>query len=270
MTPQMRIFVPSRSRWERSITLEALRGAWPAELIQLVVPSDQHQQYNALALKHDIAYIPVAKDGIAAARETCGGFALHYQRDGYANDKFLMLDDDLRFAHRPGIGPKLTPCTKQQMRAMLYTVQTYLDTFAHVAISARQGNNTLPLYCVECSRPLRALAYRAEAFLKCEHGRVQIMEDFDVTLQLLRMGYKNAVITSYVQDQYRTNALGGCSDYRTHELHEKNVRKLAKLHPGLVVLRDKENTSRQVKRDGMYKRLEATIYWEKAYASSQK
>jgi hypothetical protein len=180
-----------------------------------------------------------------------------------------MLDDDLKFYCRVAKNDwhlKYPDDIGRSVGEMLTLVEKKLDHYAHVAISAREGNNRLPFCGVDCHRPLRALAYRKKEFLSVIHGRVQIMEDFDVSLQLLKRGYKNHVIACWAQGQIETQMTGGCSDYRTHKLHEDNVRKFAALHNGFVRLRQKTNKS-----GGEFgKRLEATIYWQRAWQSSQK
>jgi hypothetical protein len=263
----LEVFVPSRSRWERSLTLEALQGQWDG--VALVVPADQARQYKPLAERHGarLTVCPSQYKGIAGTRQFIGKIA---------RNKFLMLDDDLRFYRRKSVEDwQLHMFGKHDMSAMLILVNRLLDHYAHVGIGPRQFNvkysthipksgvkpepHKYPWYLI--GRPLRALAYRKGPFLKCEHGRVAIMEDFDVTLQLLRKGYRNAIITQYAQDQPQTQAAGGCSDYRTHKLHEENVRKMAKLHPGLVSIVQKKN-----KTGGEFgHRVEAMIQWEKAW-----
>lgn len=251
----LQVFVPSRSRPERSLTLEALEGKWP--YVALVVPAAQATQYKALAARHGAKLLACPVDGIARTRQWIGQ---------QAKGRFIMLDDDLRFYARNSFEDvALHMFNRRNMADMLTFVSRLLDYYAHVAISARGGNNQLKGFpYVTNKRPLRALAYRKKEFLSVQHGRVQIMEDFDVTLQLIAKGYENAVIVQYAQDQPVTQAPGGCSDYRTHALHEINVRRMAKLHPGIVKLRDKQN-----KTGGEFgSRLEATIYWEKAYAQA--
>lgn len=265
------IFVPSRSRFNRSLTLEALTFGGLADRAVLVVPHAQGNDYVPLARKHKIAKIlRCNEDGIAKTRQLCGQTA---------KNKFIMFDDDLRFIRRNSVDDwRLYEFGKYDFKALMILISRLLDTYAHVCVGPRQHNvvysthvppsgsepkpHNYPFYII--GRPLRALAYRKKEFLECEHGRVAIMEDFDVTLQLLERGYQNVVITQYAQDQPQTQMTGGCSDYRTKELHEKNVRLMAKLHPNVVTIRQKENTT-----GGDFgKRIEATIYWKKAYALS--
>lgn len=254
MIPTMPVYVPSCGRADRSLTLEALQGAgWP---VALVVPKGEAKAYKRLGLAHGVPVIPHPCPGIAELR---GWIGQHCK-----TDRFLMMDDDLRFYYRDMMKPKeprLWKFESGDMRKMLIFTQAMLSKFAHVSISAREGNNRLELPYVRCSRPLRVLGYRKEPFIKLEHGRVQFMEDFDVTLQLMYQGYQNAVITAYAQDQPQTQAPGGCSTYRTHEAHERAVARMSKIHKGFAQTRVKEN-----KTGGEFgTRLELTIYWQRAW-----
>lgn len=267
------VYVPSRSRHAvKSLTLERIEGGWPKNKIFLVVPTEQAKLYERnMPERNGVAVLACPAKGIAATRQWIG--------KNSETEKFIMLDDDLRFFYRPLVRPiddplggggepneppRMYRAMPKHINEMFHEVSQRLNSYAHVAVGPREGNNRAPYPGWECKRPLRALAYRREPFLSVEHGRVAIMEDFDVTLQLLRKGYKNWVTTCFAQDQYATQLPGGCGDYRTHELHEKNVRKLASLHSPFVTTRWKNN-----KHGGEFgKRLEATIYWVAAYESS--
>lgn len=254
----MDVFVLSRSRWQSSDTLNSL-GSFAAG-VRLVVPEGQAGGYALLAARHGCELTSCPHDGIAATRRFCGEVS--------RADRFLMLDDDLKFYRRVSADdPRLRyPADLgDSVGSMLDAVRDSLRRYCHVSVSAREGNNRLPAEGVTCSRPLRALAYRRREFLSVEHGRVLVMEDFDVTMQLLRAGRKNHVIAWWAQGQKQTQAAGGCSDYRTKIVHEAEVRKFAALHAPFVRLRDKAN-----KTGGDFgTRLEATIYWQRAWESSQ-
>lgn len=257
----MHVYVPSRSRAARSLTMEALAfGRVDRSRIWLAVPDDQATTYEPMAERYGVNILPCPKPGIAATRQHCGEHA-----DQSCCDKFIMLDDDLRWFYRQENSVRLHKFEPKHMNQMLGNVERALDRYAHCAISARQGNNQLKYPYVENKRPLRALAYQTEVFLTARHGRVAIMEDFDVTLQLMKRGYKNLIITKYAQDQQQTQLPGGCSDYRTHALHEANVLRMARLHHPFVKVVEKDN-----KTGGEFgKRKEAIIYWDKAWKSSQ-
>ena len=157
------------------------------------------------------------------------------------------------------------------MKQLMQHISDHLDTYDHVGVSAREGNNRIGVGGLDLrndnTRTLRALAYRTDSFLGVVHGRVDVMEDFDVNLQILRGGGSNTSLHYWAQGQSMTNAPGGCSTYRTHEVHERSAEKLAELHPGLVRLRLKEN---KTDAGGFGTRKEVTIQWKKAYQEGQR
>lgn len=261
------IYIPSRSRAaeiHKGTLAELQNQANP----YIVVPKGQVREYTDRIHpgNHQAAVLACPARGIANTRKWIGE---HANANGY--DKFLMLDDDLGFLIRRS--PKtwrLRGTTEKEVRTMLSVVEQRLDHYACVGISPREGQNRLEASKIEDvyenTRIIRALAFRTEEFLGCKHGRLQVMEDFDVLLQLLRQGHPNCQLTYFAQGQGSTQAPGGCSDYRTHESHEKSARKLADMHPNFVGLRQKKNKS-----GGEFgHRTEVTIQWKRAFASSQK
>lgn len=216
-----------------------------------------------LDLPPNIKVLETKAKGIAAVREYIGNYAAMK-----GQDKFLMMDDDVKFFRRVHNDQvNLMPCTHTEIEKMMDAVDRCLDDgFAHVGVSAREGNNNFGpaesmLALEQDTRILRVYGFWTELFNNCEHRRVEVMEDFDVALQLLRKGYHNANLFYFAQDQGGTQAVGGCSTYRTKESHEASARKLAELHPGLVTLRQKKN-----KTGGDFgERTEVTIQWKKAY-----
>jgi len=203
--------------------------------------------------------------GIARTRHWIGELAAER-----GESKFAMMDDDLSEIH-VRVAPDdwhLRPASEEEFDRMMKTVEYLLDEYAHVGVSPREGNNRFgvgpePLVH-ECTRTLRFLCYRTADFLSVEHGRVEVMEDFDVNLQLLRSGRKNCDVKYWAQNQRGTGARGGCSTYRTHALHDACARRLAELHAPYVRLREKRNRS-----GGEFgHRTEVTIQWRRAYQDS--
>lgn len=265
----MNIYIPSMGRSSRCLTLETLGplvlARWP---VVLVVPTAEAGAYKALEARYrGLRVMACPAKGIALTRQWCGLHAAAQHREGLS--KFLMIDDDLRFSRRiEDDKPSLVPSTPEDCLDMIEAVEKMLTRFKHVTCAARGGSNNLnqekpsPFGPVKvCVRPLRMLAYQTDYFNECKHGRVEIMEDFDVTLQLISQGYDNVELRRWTHDQSQTQAAGGCSSYRTHALHEANVRKMQRLWGERIVeLRTKVN-----KTGGEFgTRLEATIYWKKA------
>ena len=261
------IFIPSAGRHTKE---EIMRGpladfseAWQKQTTY-VVPAEELDAYKATVLE----CFPLASvigclyKGIAATRHAIGKFCSEF-----GIEKFAMVDDDVRFVRRiTDDHTALKPCEHEDVSRMWKTVDWFLNHYAHVGISARQGNNNMGVggasgLFEENTRTLRVLCYRTSAFMSMKHGRVTVMEDFDVNLQLLRAGYKNANLGWWSQDQKMTNAPGGCSTYRTHEKHEESAKLLAELHHPYVALRQKQN-----KTGGEFgTRTEVTIFWKKAF-----
>jgi hypothetical protein len=229
-----------------------------------VVPSAEVKRYqNSLGMRKG-TYEVLACDevGIAQTRRWIGE-----QAASRKEASFCMMDDDLRFAVREGKdGIKLRNAERPDVAAMLEWIAGSLGKYAHVSVSARDKNHTnTDAHDVNC-RTLRVLAYQTKKFLAMEHGRVAVMEDFDVNLQLLRSGEQNICSFVFASDQRETGSKGGCSSYRTLELHNAAAHRIVELHAPFAKLREKETKAKGV----LSKRMEVTIFWKKAFASSQR
>lgn len=91
------------------------------------------------------------------------------------------------------------------------------------------------------------------------------MNDFDVNLQLLRLGYDNLLLSQFAYNQAGMQSPGGSADYRTVETQSQAAIKLAELHKGFVNLRNKINKTGELR-----ERTEVTVYWKNARASAVK
>ncbi len=265
----MQIFIPTMSRVNPvKSTLDSF-DAGIRRSCHLVAPVSQYYDYLPMAHKYGckLIAVPEAVQRIGPTRHFIGKWA---QEHGI--EKFIQMDDDIEFYIRRKQETddddwwKLTEPTPIDIAQMLDWVEDALDDYAHVGISGREGQNRVREAEVENTRYLRVLAYRTKEYMECEHERVAVMEDFDINLQLLRRGMASLTTYRWAQGQKKTQADGGCSTWRTHEVHSGGVRRLSELHPGFVRLRQKKN---KTDAEGFGDRLEATIYWKKAYKSSQ-
>lgn len=89
-----------------------------------------------------------------------------------------------------------------------------------------------------------------------------VMEDFDVTLQLLRLGYENMVLFEWAWGQPSSNAPGGCSAYRTYEVQKAGAEGLAALHPDYVTPVQKPSKNWR----GFDHRWDVKVRWKAALA----
>ena len=258
----MRIYIPT---YQRSHLLDGGTLRWtPPSLREhtvLVVREEEFDLYSKHLRGTGVKFLTLYDvTGIADTRQRIGHFALEC-----GEDSFCMMDDDLIFSVRKEeYYLNLRPQSYEDFEQMISAMREYLAEYAQVGISLRQGNNSggvgpSPLL-QENGRAIRCVAFRTAEFNACEHGRVRVMEDMDVTLQLLTKGHKNAILYWWANDQQRTNAPGGCSVWRTHEVHAEAARRMADLWPGIVTLRQKEN-----KTGGDFgTRTEVTCQWKKA------
>lgn len=267
----MKIMIPSRGRAHEvhSSTLSRL----PESVIQdtvLWVHSDEYDEYRSQLTGplESVELVHSQYSRIGEKREQMGRWC---QDRGV--EKFCMMDDDVDFLVRKSHDDwRLREALDFEIGEMLHHMEYWLGRgYAQVAISPREGNNRFgeglkdELYA-DCTRAMRITAYSTRDFMSVEHDRVPVMEDFDVLLQLLRSGRKNKVLAYWANGQKMTNAPGGCSIWRTLDLHNGAVERMAELHPGFVKVREKQNKTDS---EGFGTRKEVTVQWKRAYQSSQ-
>lgn len=183
----------------------------------------------------------------------------------------LMVDDDMEFFVRQGGGDwHLNKCDADDIRRMMMNIHILLavDDIPLVGISARQGNNRQEAPVVFNTRMNNAYAMHCRVLLDngVRWDRLPLMEDFDVTLQLLRLGYGNAVLYHWAWNQNGgSNAQGGCSGYRTAELQAECAHALKALHPDFVTVVEKKAKAGW---KGMETRTDVRMQWKKALASA--
>ena len=188
-------------------------------------------------------------------------------------NKFIMLDDDLAFSKRNSNedwkhATVIPPEDTVKMFNLLYDM---LEDYPHASISEKLGNNRHPGNVKENTRYVRVLAYNLKLIPinLLKFNRIEVMEDYDIALQLLRLGKKCGVLFRYCQEQSGSNAKGGCSTYRTLEVQNRSAQQLAKFHPEFVTVVKKTTKGSWFTKDGINERLDVRIQWKKAYESSQ-
>ena len=235
-------------------------GALPKKIRERVVMLVPEKEVTAYANVYPCV-LPCPVMGIGRTRQ----FAVSRSAAG----KLVMLDDDLTFAVRRTDEPhKFLPAEDVDIEDMFEEIEDKLDSFAHVGVATREGGNRNTERYLHTTRMLRILAYDARV-LKKEHinfNRLPVMEDFDVTLRLLRLGYDNVLLNRIVHNQYGSNAAGGCSQYRTMEVQEKAAKDLAALHHPYVRLVRKQTKGAW----GGQARTDVVISWKQAYSACPK
>lgn len=214
----------------------------------------------------------------------CGEIGIGRTRDWILNEmylrgeeKVLMLDDDLKFYRRKTNGAvNLRDATVEEMPDMIDMIDALLDHYVQVGMVIRQSaghiDDTHSDY-MENNRVMTVHAYQVEAVHK--HGwrfvaptdpDLVVMEDFNMTLQILLAGQMNAIISSWAFGQSESNAEGGCSYYRTGSVQEESAILLSQKYPNVVKLREKTTKTAWAgvaSEEGT--RTDVTVYWKKAY-----
>tara|TARA_R110000822_G_scaffold84867_2_gene199006 strand:+ start:865 stop:1635 length:771 start_codon:yes stop_codon:yes gene_type:complete len=228
----------------------------------LVVQDSQKELYEDIAFEFNVELMVLPKH-ITTLSPSIEFVGYHT-----VEDKFFILDDDLKFAYREDINStKLTPCNDDEfiLGEMFELLILKLDTYPMVGVSARFGNNNFENSYKECTRQMCFHGFRKKEFLMVEHSRVLCRQDFDRTLQYLIRGWKNYVTYLYTHDQPGSNTEGGCSTYRDHKMLKEQAYKLQELHPDFVtVVKKKTKTSWKGE-----ERYDVRVQWKKAFESSE-
>lgn len=250
-------YILTRSRVGKQITLNNLPPSVQRQTF-LVCPSNEQGQHA-----HQHLCPPDTVRGVGPTRQ----WIVEYARQ-QGQRKIFMMDDDLNFNVR--IGDETTKLRKltssEELLPMFDTLLQWLDDYAAVGVSTRQGNNTVSAPYVENTRILRFFGINTASIESARFDRLEVMEDFDFLLQLLRVGKPNRVLYTYTQDQPMSGAAGGCSDYRTPEVQRVSAFRLQDKHPEFVQVTEKKVKKGWFGDDSS--RTDVIIYWKKAYKSS--
>ena len=181
----------------------------------------------------------------------------------------MMLDDDICFYKRPKSGDwHLVYTTPEEFNNVTKTVMARVkaENLAQASVSMREGANHQLADWAYNQRYTRYFLFDTTQLKDVVFGRLQVMEDFDIALQLLRKGKPVAICYLFAQDQKGSNTAGGCSTFRTLKIQEESATKLAELHaPFVKVVKKKTKTAW-----GGQERTDVMIFWKKAFESARR
>jgi hypothetical protein len=258
---KMKIYIPSK---ERAGSIKTLSFIPPERLPHtvIVVHDSEYSRYSHEYGKGMVT--PTPAQGIANVRQWV------LEQAAATGDYALFLDDDMDFQWRDGDGG-LHKAGADKMEELFLLLESWLDSgFVHVGVSQRAGNNRVEEPHIDIARMNNTYAYNAKAALAAGgvFNRLKVMEDFDMTLTLLRAGFPNRVSYDFCWSQGKSGAAGGCSSYRSFEVQREAAFALAKLHPGLVKVHGKQSKASW---DGIGNcRADVVISWKKAYVPKMK
>ena len=263
------IFILTRGRPDRQITL----GNIPKLLKRktyLVVDKDEYKDHKKYK-RQELA-------GILLFPKKYGNFII--DRSGNFSDKkqwvaeycikekikhMFILDDDLSFNIRKK--GKLLKAKNSEVVKAFYQLEEWLkDGIAHVSLSAREGNNWVEEDYQEIGRAMRVCGFDTNVIKKHKllFNRTILMADFDITLQLLELGYPNKILYSYANGQRKSNDKGGCSLYRTPEKMTEAANSLKRFHPKFIMVKKVKTNTPWVGFNTNI-RTDVQVSWKKAY-----
>lgn len=252
----MEIFICTYGRSDKQITHKNLPDDILEKTKLVIQEREQHKYPNYV----EAVILPPHIQTIGATRQ-------------YLVENFgpfiCMLDDDLDFATRRVDEPtKFLASTENEIRGLFSLIeQSLLEGYPLVGVASREGGNFNTDDFLYCTRQMRVHGVNTFKFreLGIRYDRLELMEDFDVILQLLEKGEQNCVINGFVTNQRGSNTSGGCSEYRTPEAQEVAANMLKELHPGIVqVVRKYTKTAW-----GGGWRHDVRVAWKRAYKNGR-
>jgi hypothetical protein len=252
----MDIVIPTFGRVGKQTTFDNLPDKWK-QRVDLIVRPCELEAHNKQDPKRRLHVLPEGVERIADVRHW-----LVHKAQYFKSDQLVMLDDDMVFAARRTDEPnKFRNMVDQDFDDMFGDLAAQLLEYAHAGISHREGANRNTDEYAECTRQMRVLGYQKKIMRSLNiTGRTKVMEDFDVTLQLLRLGMPNRLCNMWVHNQGGSAVIGGCSSFRTPEVQAEAAHELHRLHPRYVKVVEKETKTSW----GGGTRTDVTIYWKKA------
>lgn len=210
----------------------------------------------------------ITEGGVSSKREW---LLKHANKSGWRS--LTVIDDDLQFLHRvrDGATNQVTSSRKEAWAA-LDLLRYWVDVcgYKSAGLSNRNGNNTNPGLVGHAERQVTVHCYDVEFSEHLLHSgarksmaEFRVMEDHYYTLCLLLTGHANIVSYQYAVGQ-SFGAPGGCSIFRTEEVHNAGAHKLKETFPEFVKLRQVHH-----KTFGGVERTETMIYWKKALAAGR-
>lgn len=264
-----RIVIPTAGRADATVQT-TLRAFMMAQIrpVELIVQAKEEEQYCQMLARMKAPWVSTT---ILPPEITTLGETWQWILDDSIEQgqfRVLIFDDDIQFSTNRGHG-HYTRSSKDELQHMIRVMYHSLEHFAQVGIgyynTAGMPNRVEIITRLEGllvnERVGRAQGYRADVLRDSQirADRFSCIMDFDVTLQLLRKGFANAVWHQWVQgERAKFNGPGGTSAYRTDKLLRFEQRRLQRLFRRYITLRHRE-----YKHGGS--RQEVMIRWKQAY-----
>jgi len=260
----MNIYIPTRGRSEIQRTYDNLTPTLRSKAF-LVVDYKGSEAYTS---KYDnVVVLPKNIKGIASIRQ--------YIMENSKSRYIVMLDDDLVLQTKNKNTGRIVRSTAAEVTKAFSTLEKWMkkDGIAHVGMAIRTiaGRKDGSIKYDECTRMMHVLGYDTKQVLDAgcsftkEVRKDFSMDDFHMTLQLLKKGLHNRVSMLYAVSPSASNSKGGASEWRTLDSHNKSSQQLKSNHKEYVAIKKKPDW------EGMNgDRYDVVIQWKKAYLHKPK
>jgi len=170
-------------------------------------------------------------------------------------NKFVMLDDDIKFLVRiGGAGSgKTEKCTTDQLVQLFQKIEGLLDNYQLVGVAERFMINHRPYPANYNCRQVHLFGIDGAWMKKkgIRFDRVPVAEDHDFVMQVIAAGGKQILITDFCHQDAPMFLPGGCGEWRTRKIHNDGHLKFHQLWPNFTGIREQ---------DGM---LRVQVAWKK-------
>lgn len=243
----VRYFVPTRGRVGEQVTVRNFPASL-RKLLTIVCPEDEREQHERDWPEVRVVAQPSDVKTIGAKREFI------YRELALDCEWAWQLDDDLRFkVVVDGLFKKPVGDWGYQLQA----IQTRPNVHNTISVLGLGTSYMAPKGGWREDYHLGfAFGFSRFARARLEMNRLDVFEDIDYTLQMLRGGFKIAVSYDVVVDQVRADAPGGVTGERTLETIERDFQRLCDFHPGIV--------QRKERRPGAHPAAITRVSWAKA------
>ena len=246
----MRIYIPTMGRVGKQAPLGQLSSHW-LERTWLVVPPEERDAH-----RYDRVLV-CPERGIARTRQ----WIIDHAEDPY----IYMVDDDVRFNRWDAERRSLRTCKGAQLDVGLGQLERWLfDGVVMVGFGMRlHADVHVGSSFRECGRLCDNYGFRVQDFrrLGIRFDRVEVLEDIDVTLQLLTRGFPNRISNWFSVGSGERSARGGCSTYRDAAMQARAAQFLVEQFPAFVKLTPRDTW------DQMGNRIDVVVGWRKAYGA---
>jgi len=252
------VFIPTRGRVNRQITLRYLKPEIAGWKTKIIVPEFEYKHW----LNSDYPVATVPDDyNFSQIRQ--------YIINNFKEEYHIIADDDLRFYKRiknPSATSGLALQKTEDVAPILNIIIGLLEQgFTHGGLSERFGNvfheNDIK-YDTRCTR---FHFYNRDILCRQNFKLDDVVtkQDLHSILSMLELGFSNAVIYNFCQEQDGDNSSGGCGWYRTKEVTNQQAEHFVTLHPKFSKVIEKNVVWNGVK--GKIK--DVRIQWKKAFGS---